>query len=151
MTRRTHGRTWQLAVGVTTLGSILFSSLGVSARAPSSALALGIPSTALPAVAVPAGATKARAIEAMGRRPLSFEENRGQIDRSVKFLSRGDGYTLFLTRTEAVLALRPPRAEPGSHVLLRMTLVGAGSDVRLEGQEPLPGKSHYFVGNDPGD
>ena len=39
--------------------------------------------------------------------PLSFEANAGQSDRQVKFLSRGQGYTLFLTGNEAVLALRP--------------------------------------------
>jgi hypothetical protein len=37
--------------------------------------------------------------------PLSFEANAGQTDSRVKFLSRGPGYTLFLTGNEAVLAL----------------------------------------------
>jgi CSLREA domain-containing protein len=41
-----------------------------------------------------------------GKLPLSFEVNRGQSDEQVKFLSRGHGYTLFLTPTEAVLALQ---------------------------------------------
>src|SRR5881628_425655 len=41
-----------------------------------------------------------------GQLPLSFEPNVGQTDDQVKFLSRGRGYTLFLTLTEAVLALR---------------------------------------------
>ena len=31
--------------------------------------------------------------------PQSFEANRGQTDGQVKFLSRGQGYTLFLTRS----------------------------------------------------
>ncbi|MCL5671311.1 MAG: hypothetical protein M1423_08465, partial [Acidobacteria bacterium] len=35
--------------------------------------------------------------------PLSFEVNRGQTDSRVKFLSRGQGYTLFLTGRDAVL------------------------------------------------
>src|ERR1700730_6762465 len=51
---------------------------------------------------VAAPAAKAR----YGRLPLSFEENRGQTDPRVKFLSRGNGYSLFLTSTEAVLKLR---------------------------------------------
>jgi len=34
---------------------------------------------------------------AYGRLPLSFEANTGQADPRVKFLSRGSGYTLFLT------------------------------------------------------
>src|SRR5215468_5541442 len=42
---------------------------------------------------------------AYGRLPLSFERNQGQTDTEVKFLSRGKGYTLFLTPTEAVLSM----------------------------------------------
>jgi hypothetical protein len=37
---------------------------------------------------------------------LSFEANQGQTNERVKFLSRGRGYTLFLTGDEAVFALR---------------------------------------------
>ena len=40
-----------------------------------------------------------------GKLPLSFEANRGQSDSRVKFLSRGSGYSLFLTSNEAVLVL----------------------------------------------
>ncbi len=47
-----------------------------------------------------------RLIDSYGRLPLSFEANRGQTHPQVKFLSRGRGYTLFLTDDEAVLALR---------------------------------------------
>ena len=37
--------------------------------------------------------------------PLSFEQNMGQSHQDVKFLSRGKGYTLYLTSREAVLIL----------------------------------------------
>ena len=40
--------------------------------------------------------------------PLNFEANQGQTDSQVKFLSRGDGYSLFLTSDEAVFMLRTP-------------------------------------------
>jgi hypothetical protein len=40
-----------------------------------------------------------------GKLPLSFEANQGQTDPSVKFLSRGRGFALFLTWDEAVLTL----------------------------------------------
>ncbi len=53
-------------------------------------------------------ATKARLVETYGKLPLRFEINQGQFDRQVKFLSRGRGYSLFLTGNEAVLALRKP-------------------------------------------
>jgi len=43
--------------------------------------------------------------QAYGKLPLSFEANQGQTDPKVKFLSRGNGYSLFLAPTEAVLVL----------------------------------------------
>ena len=47
---------------------------------------------------------KLSATDNYGKLPLSFEANLGQS--AVKFLSRGNGYTVFLTPTEAVLSLR---------------------------------------------
>src|SRR3970282_389544 len=58
----------------------------------------------------PNGAAHARVDQTYGKLPLAFEVNQGQTDSQVKFLSRGRGYTLFLTPTEAVLALRKPQA-----------------------------------------
>jgi len=43
---------------------------------------------------------------AYGKVPLSFEANQGQTDPRVEFISRGSGYSLFLTSNEAVLTLR---------------------------------------------
>src|SRR5438067_1552896 len=47
-------------------------------------------------------AVQARVNEAYGKLPISFEVNRGQTDARVDFLSRGSGYSLFLTSTAAV-------------------------------------------------
>jgi hypothetical protein len=47
-----------------------------------------------------------RLAESYGKLPLSFEANQGQTNARVRFLSRGRGYTLFLTGDEAVLSLR---------------------------------------------
>jgi hypothetical protein len=49
---------------------------------------------------------QSRLVESYGKLPLSFEINKGQTDSRVKFLSRGSGYSLFLTGNEAVLSLR---------------------------------------------
>jgi hypothetical protein len=38
--------------------------------------------------------------------PISFETNQGQFDSRVKFVSRGNGCTMFLTANEAVFQLR---------------------------------------------
>jgi hypothetical protein len=89
--------------------------------------------------------------------PLFFEPNQGQTAPQVKFLARGAGYGLFLTADEAVLNLRrlssAPRTatvpRPASSSVIRMKLEGANSAARVSGAEPLPGKSNYFIGNDP--
>ncbi|HXJ96266.1 MAG TPA: SBBP repeat-containing protein [Terriglobia bacterium] len=92
----------------------------------------------------------------MSRLPLSFEPNVGQTDRQVKFLTRGPGYNLFLTPDEAVLLLEKPtdlsRAHPAltrERSVLRVELAGANPRVELTGESELPGKSNYFIGNDP--
>jgi hypothetical protein len=96
--------------------------------------------------------------ESYGKLPLSFEENRGQVDRKVKFLSRGSGYTLFLTATEAVLSLNPQSTktneasaaeERQKSTVLRMKVVGANPSPQISGLDKLSGKSNYFIGSDP--
>lgn len=44
-----------------------------------------------------------------GHLPLTFEANRGQSASQVKFLSRGKGYTAFLTTGGMVITLRTSR------------------------------------------
>src|SRR5579864_3123074 len=102
-----------------------------------------------------------------GKLPLSFEANGGQTDAQVKFLSRGRGYSLFLTGNEAVVTLRKaisqaPREEKllphashesqthiaGETTALRMQLAGANASC-VVGAEELPGKVNYFIGNEP--
>jgi len=88
--------------------------------------------------------------------PLFFEPNEGQTDGRVKFLARGAGYGLFLTADEAVLALQRTVAKKSAdgkeHSMrtnaIRMRLAGANAAARIQGAEPLPGKSNYFIGNE---
>jgi uncharacterized repeat protein (TIGR01451 family) len=85
--------------------------------------------------------------------PLMFEPNQGQTDPSVKFVARGSGYGLYLTPHQAVLALRQS-ANNSQHPAARtsvvsMQLVGAASTTEPVGDVQLPGKSNYFIGNDP--
>lgn len=90
--------------------------------------------------------------------PLFFEPNQGQTAPQVKFLARGAGYGLFLTADEAVLQLQhsavsTQQSVSGSQLasssVIRMRLDGANSSPRVSGASPLPGKSSYFIGNDP--
>ena len=78
-----------------------------------------------------------------GKLPLSFEPNMGQSDKQVRFLSRGPGYSVFLTPTEAVFSLRGNEKA----AVLRMKLTGANANARVKGEEQLQGRVNYLVGN----
>jgi hypothetical protein len=106
-----------------------------------------------------------------GKLPLSFEINQGQTDAQVKFLSRGSGYTLFLTPTEAVVSLNRPKAHhpklsslseffspslskslpfsEESGIVLRMQFVGSTPAPQILGEEALPGRVNYLIGKEP--
>jgi len=86
---------------------------------------------------------KAKVQDLYGKLPLRFEANQGQTDSSVKFLARGQGYTLFLTSTEAVYSFA--RRDK----VFRLKLVGANPSATVEGVDALSGTSNYFIGNDP--
>ncbi len=94
--------------------------------------------------ATPAGRTHA----ALANLALSFEPNLGQVDPRVKFFSRGRGYTLILTKDQAILRIERPMAK-NENALVRLRLVGAKLDAEVTGRDELPGKANYFLGNDP--
>jgi uncharacterized repeat protein (TIGR01451 family) len=122
-----------------------------------------------PATNAPSPVLRQKVAEGYGRLPLSFEANQGQSDPRVKFLSRGPGYQLFLLPDEAVLTLRGrlntrvhkkdfkdfrqfterPEREANTLETIRMSLLGAAAHAQVTGIEEMPGKSNYFVGNDP--
>jgi Bacterial Ig-like domain (group 3)/Beta-propeller repeat len=116
----------------------------------------------LPARQTAALASKQSIADSYGQLPLSFEANQGQTAPQVRFLSHNQGYSLFLTESEAVLALthhapaidskgktKPATAEAAKTDVIRMRLAGASPTARLTGADPLPGKVNYFLGKDP--
>ncbi len=102
---------------------------------------------AFPVAAAPDAASRAAISKLYGGLPLSFEANRGQADKKVRFLCRGQRYTLFLTDTEAVLRLAGGRHEEAA--VVRMQLIGSHRRARPAGESPLPGTSNYFLGDRP--
>jgi uncharacterized repeat protein (TIGR01451 family) len=93
--------------------------------------------------------------------PLIFEPNQGQGnldagDPRAKFVTRGSGYSLFLGSEGAILSLvsrdstRNPAKQPATRVeSVQMRLAGANRNANVTGSDLLPGKSNYFLGNDP--
>ncbi len=93
--------------------------LGVVAFAISGRTALSASATAKElsqAVAAPKSDQNLSRID-FAKPPMMFEPNLGQTDARVKFLSRGPGYTLFLTPSEAVLSMRSPSNNFRPHAL----------------------------------
>jgi Bacterial Ig-like domain (group 3)/Beta-propeller repeat len=91
------------------------------------------------------------------RLPLSFEANLGQSDPRVRFISRGQGYSIFLTDSGAVLSLskQAGTAKPGQGKapdlktdVVRMELTNASLAHPVTGENKLSGKVNYFIGSD---
>jgi hypothetical protein len=103
-------------------------------------------------------------LQAYGQMPLSFTANGGQADPRFDFISRGSGYQLFLTSTEAVLMLRQDgepsgrdrarsanASRPGhaaNYKPVKMRLLGSRPEARPAGREELEGKVNYLTGGD---
>jgi hypothetical protein len=102
----------------------------------------------------------------LGQLPLSFEENRGQFDSRVKFLTRGAEYGLFLSGGQATIvhkgrahitdggdASSPIAALGSSDVITKsvtqLTWVGANPNAQPHGDGHQAGESNYLIGKDP--
>jgi hypothetical protein len=120
-----------------------------------------------------AGAFSAKPIQvSFAALPLVFEQNQGQTDAQVKYMARANGYQLFLTSHDAVFSLHSKSSSSeaaarresrtsqlenrnlGDHrksrsSAVRMRLVNGNADATVTAADPLPGKSNYFIGNDP--
>ncbi len=122
---------------------------------------------------------RGRALADYGRLPLSFEANQGQSVRQVKFLAHGRGYTLLLTGNSAVLSLQGrkkpdpnnskpaaqttatvahslatnapglPRYKPFKPCFLHVKIADASANATVAGENKLPGKVNYYIGNNP--
>ncbi|MGV3719338.1 MAG: SBBP repeat-containing protein, partial [Actinomycetota bacterium] len=121
------------------LGALLVAGLGV---------VTGLRATNRPAV-VEQPVDTGKITAAYRNLPLSFEPSQGRSSKDVRFSARGDGYGLYLTSAEALLALHAKDGGKGKSALLRMRLDGARKNVAAAGQNRLPGVSNYFIGKEP--
>jgi len=101
---------------------------------------------------------------AVGRIPLSFVENKGQLDATVKYVLRGPRGSVFFTPTEVVFEVferktatpkkngvaRPEIDKPEGlrGVVVRVSFPGANPDPIVEGLNVLPGKVNVLRGAD---
>ncbi|HEY2666660.1 MAG TPA: SBBP repeat-containing protein [Actinomycetota bacterium] len=121
-------------VGAALLAALFVASL-IATSVPSiiSSTSATVPNAQAPTVA--AARSKLAAM------PVSFEQNLGQVDPQVRYLSRFGNATVFLTNTSAVFA--------GPNGSLTMALSGANPNPAIAGTSELPGTVNYFIGNNP--
>lgn len=98
------------------------------------------------------GKSQQSALEEYGKLPIGFEPNWGQADSTVKFLTRGNGYALFLTANEAVVALANPQVTSGRKKRIdavRLGFRGANRNPSVSALDELGAKNSYLRGKDP--
>lgn len=96
-----------------------------------------------------------------GNMPLMFEENKGQTDSRVRFVSRGSGYTLYLTKGEAKFSLKVRDEQIASDELtnkfdhakvriksdeLEMRFAGSNPAAKVTGNDEAITKTNYYIG-----
>ena len=83
--------------------------------------------------------SQAKINESVGKLPLAFEPNQGQVDPRVKFLARAKGYTALLTENETVLAVKGSQAG-----VLRMKMQNAQPATSMVASEQQSSRSNYL-------
>lgn len=84
--------------------------------------------------------------------PLRFEP--APAGQHYRYFMRGAGYQAFFAPAEIVISPsdrgEEASSETGARVQpLRLRFAGGDRDAAIRGAQPLPGKSNYFLGNDP--
>ncbi len=111
-------------------------------------------------------ARKTAAAEAYGKLPLYFIENKGQVDKAVKFYERGAGHTTFFTENGVVLALtktldttkkkensnkktlNDTQSKKSATEVLRLSFLGTNKNSSIIASDPQQGRVNYFTGSD---
>jgi len=116
---------------------------------------------------------RGRVQASLGALPLAFEANQGQTDPQVKYMARGNGYTVFLTANDTVFALQSseqssakaattqangkhgfrevhptPLAKKDVAAAIHMRLVGSNAQPQIAADNQLPGVTNYYIGSD---
>ena len=143
---------WKLAVGIILV--LAFVPPGVKRQTPRLPVQAGI--SGHPAKPVPGAMATA-----LGRMPLNFLPNRGQIDPRVRFYLRAGGQNVYLTDEGIVFdsffaqkdgSAMPPSREhkpvEGKRLTWRLDFEGANARPRIEGQDASSARFNYLMGNE---
>jgi PKD repeat protein len=74
--------------------------------------------------------------------PVCFIQNNGQIDEQVLYFADAAGYTLYLTADGEVISTTDPVSVVG------ITYPGSNAVIAVSGENKLPGKANFLIGNE---
>jgi PKD repeat protein len=78
--------------------------------------------------------------------PLVFIQNVGQVSDDVLYHANAPAHSIFFTKDAVVFTMRSEGPSPAS---VEIALEGHAPGVVVTGEEKLPGKANFFIGNDP--
>jgi hypothetical protein len=76
--------------------------------------------------------------------PLSFEENRGQFDQQVRYVTRASRYTQFVTAREVVWRLNGAHQDHAVHMSFPGSVLPS-----VHGEDAIAGRTNYLRGSEP--
>ncbi|MDH7571695.1 MAG: hypothetical protein QHJ73_19115, partial [Armatimonadota bacterium] len=92
--------------------------------------------------------TRHSAADLLAQLPARFEENLGQAAQPARFVYRSTGQLVLLSEAEVLFVLGGGAAGNSAREPVRVRLRWPnGRRARIAGEGPLPGPSHYLLGN----
>lgn len=86
--------------------------------------------------------------DSYGQLPLYFIENKGQLDKKVKFYERGAGHSTFFTKEGVYLALSKEQDTEAGSELVRLSLLDFNKNTDIIADGIQEGKVNYLIGYD---
>ena len=159
-----------MPAGWVVVGSIIAVAVGAaSLRIPNGSATQPVAAATVQGPAL-STSQRSRVRASLSALPLAFEANQGQTDAQVKYMARGNGYTVFLTANDTILALSSSSQPANSQVIgkrgllqentapkeaakrqtaaIHLHLIGRNTQAKMAAASPLPGHANYFIGND---
>ena len=123
--------------------AVVSVAVGISVRGHRAAAFKSVPASARASAKPPANLNAQSILASL---PIIFEPNVGQAASAAKFVAHGTGYGLAFDNTGATLSLQSSPTVPAEQLHLKLAGANASAPTAIE---PLPGRTNYFVGNDP--